>query len=58
MLPNKGVSPTKPGERYEPLWSPLMPEPEPWSEEKRQEMNSGTKKDTPTTEKLDKYLDG
>lgn len=57
MLPNKGVSPTKLGERNEPLWSPLCPAPEPWSEEKRREMNSDIKKDTPTIEKLDKYLD-
>ena len=41
MLRN-GHSQTKPGERNEPLWSPLMPEPEPWSPEKRLAMNSGT----------------
>ena len=58
MLPNKGVSPTKPGERNEPLWSPLCPATNlPWSEEKRQKINCGIKKDNSTTEKLDKYLD-
>ena len=41
MLRN-GHSQTKPGERNEPLWSPLVPEPEPWSLEKRLAMNSGT----------------
>jgi hypothetical protein len=39
---NKGVSPIKPGQTHEPLWSPLMPAPEPWSPEKRLAMNSGT----------------
>jgi len=52
MLPNKGVSPTKPGERNNMYWSPLVPESEE-AYQKRMNNNSKTEEESNKTFTVD-----
>jgi hypothetical protein len=58
MLPNKGQSPTKPGERNDMYWSPLTPESEEAYQRrmKKTEESSNTFTVDGVTYDADKYL--